>query len=133
MDKKGSFIPFTFDMVSRNNKSIQRKNYNKLYGSFNPTDGDWGYNTYDRGKTNLNTKVVETYTVISNWVDQKTSDFLMELYESPEVYWILDDDRTAVAVNIINTSVERKKTINDQIINYELTFEKSIKNNQPKG
>lgn len=132
MDKLGSFIPYTFNKVNRENRSISRTNYQQRYGSYAPASQNWGYNTYDRGKKSLDTVVTETYTVNSDWVNQSTSDFLMELFESPIVYWINEDGLTQ-AVNITSNSTERKQTINDQIINYTLTFELSNKNMSQRG
>jgi hypothetical protein len=132
MDKKGSFIPFVFDRVNKENRNISRTNYQQKYGSYAPATQNWGYNSYDRGKKSLDTVVTENYTVHSNWVDQTTSNFLMELYESPQVYWINEDGLTQ-AINITSTTTERKQTINDQIINYTLTFELSNKNQSQRG
>jgi hypothetical protein len=132
MDKKGSFIPFVFDRVNKENRNISRTNYQQKYGSYAPATQNWGYNSYDRGKKSLDTVVTESYTVNSNWVDQTTSNFLMELYESPQVYWINEDGLTQ-AINITSTTTERKQTINDQIINYTLTFQLSNKNQSQRG
>jgi hypothetical protein len=132
MDKLGSFIPYTFNKVNRENRNISRTNYQQRYGSYAPASQNWGYNTWDRGKKSLDTVVTETYTVNSDWVNQSTSDFLMELFESPQVYWIGEDGLTQ-AINITSNSTERKQTINDQIINYTLTFELSNKNMSQRG
>lgn len=132
MDKMGSFIPFTFNMVNRNNKTINRTDYQQHYGSYAPATNNWNYNTYDRGRKTLDIVVIETYTINSNWVNQETSNYLMELFESPEVYW-KKEDGTIVAINVTSTDTERKQTINDQVINYTLTFELSNKNMTQRG
>lgn len=127
MDKLGSFIPFTFDRVSRETRNISRSNYQENYGSYAPATQTWGYRTFDRGKKSLDTVVSEQYVLNSDFVDQKTSDYLMELFESPEVYWCYDN-QNFVAINVTVASTERKKVINEQLINYVLTFELSNKN-----
>lgn len=127
MDKMGSFIPFTFNMVNRNNKTINRTDFQQHYGTYAPATNNWNYKTYDRGRKTLDIVVIETYTINSNWVNQETSNYLMELFESPEVYW-LKEDGTIVAINITSTDTERKQIINDQVINYTLTLELSNKN-----
>jgi hypothetical protein len=132
LDKKGSFIPFTFNLVSRLNKNMVRTNYQEIFGSYAPASQGWNYNSWDRGKKNLNTSVTDVFTITSDWVNQLTSDFLMELFESPEVYYI-DESGLTTAINITTNSVEKKKTINDQIINYTVQFELSYKNNQQRG
>jgi hypothetical protein len=132
MDKLGSFIPYTFNKVNRNSKSISRTDYQQVYGQYAPASQNWGYNTWDRGKKNLDTVVTEMYSVNSDWVNQTTSNFLMELFESPQVYWINEDGLTQ-AINITDTATERKQTINDQIINYTLTFMLANKSQSQRG
>lgn len=132
MDKLGSMIPFTFTFANRENKTITRTNYQQHYGEYAPASQNWTYNTWDRGKKSLDTVVTEVWTVTSDWINQETSDFLMTLMESPEVYWIKEDG-VVIAVSLTIGSTERKQTINDQIINYTITFEVSQKNSQQRG
>lgn len=132
MDKLGSMIPFIFNFASRENKTITRSNYQQHYGQYAPASQNWTYNTWDRGKKSLDTQVTEVWTVTSDWVNQSTSDFLMTLMESPEVYWIKEDG-TSIAVSLTVAGTERKQTINEQVINYTITFEISQKNNLQRG
>lgn len=132
MDKLGSFVPYHFDLVSRNNKTINRVNYQTDYGKYADAANNWTYNTYDRGVSNLDTKITDVFTITSNWVNQLTSDWLMELIGSPEVYWVKENGEV-LAINLTVNNIERKKSINDQIINYTLSFELSTKNNQQNG
>jgi len=132
MDKLGSFIPYTFNMVNKHNVNITKSNYQQIYGKYAPASQNWVYNSWDRGKKSLDTVVVERYTINSDWMDQKTSDLMIILAESPEVYWIKEDGLT-VAINLTVSDVERKQTINDQIVNYTMTFELSNKNNKQRG
>ena len=132
MDKLGSFVPFIFNLVSRETKNISRVDYGQIYGNYAPAAQAWNYNTWDRGKKNLDTIVTQQFRITSDWINQSQSDYLMELFESPEVYWI-NESGVTVAINILDTAVENKKIINDQLINYELTFELSNKNNNQRG
>jgi hypothetical protein len=132
MDKLGSMVPFTFNYASRENKNITRSNYQQHYGEYAPSTQNWTYNTWDRGKKSLDTQITEVWTITSDWVDQSTSDFLMTLMESPEVYWIKEDG-TTIAVSLTIQGTERKQTINDMIINYTITFEVSNKNMAQRG
>lgn len=132
MDKLGSFIPFHFDLVNRHTKNIERVNYQQDYGKYAPASNNWKYNSWDRGTSSLDTKVTERYQITSNWVTQQQSDLLVDLIESPEVYWFKEDG-TVVAINITDSSVERKQIINDQLINYTINFELANKNRQQSG
>lgn len=127
MDKMGSFLPYTFDKVNRQTKRINRSDYQQFYGTYAPSSNGFVYNTWDRGKKSLDIVVVDEYTLNSDWVDQKTSDYLMELFTSPEVY-LIDEDGLILAINLTVANIERKQIINEQLINYTLTFELSNKN-----
>jgi len=132
MDKMGSFIPYTFNLVNRETRNISRTDYQQFYGSYAPATQNWKYNTWDRGRKSLDTVVTQQFTLNSDWVNQSTSDYLMELFESPEAYWTKPDG-TILAVNITVQSIERKQVINDQLINYVLTFELSQKSSSQRG
>ena len=132
MDKLGSFVPFTFNFANRQNKTINRTSYQQHYGEYAPASNNWTYNPWDRGKKSLDTQITESYTITSDWVNQTTSDYLMTLMESPEVYWI-NEAGVAVAVSLTVSGTERKQTINDMIINYTINFELSNKNNTQRG
>lgn len=132
LDKLGSFVPFNFNLVSKHNKSIERSEYQQHYGEYAPASSDWSYNTWDRGRKSLDTRVNNSYRVNSDWVNQETSNYLMELFESPEVYWV-DEDGLYQAINITTTSVERKKVINDLIINYSLDFVLANRDHQQRS
>lgn len=132
MDRLGSFVPYTFIYANRHTKNMTRTDYQQIYGNYAPASQAWEYNSWDRGRKRLDLVVNEVYTITSDWVNQSTSDYLMELFESAEVYWIKEDG-TTVAINITTSDVERKQVLNDQLINYTLTFQLSNKNNTQRG
>jgi hypothetical protein len=132
MDKLGSFIPYTFNMLNKEERSITRSSYQQIYGKYAPAQQNWVYNSWDRGKKSLDTVVVERFTINSDWMTQEESDLMMILAESPEVYWIKENG-LAFAISLTVSDVERKQTINTQIVNYTMTFELSNKNNKQRG
>lgn len=127
LDKLGSFVPFTFNMVNIHSKTISRTTYQRDYMPY-AQRASGRYDSWDRGITNLNTVVTDTYTVNSNWITQNEADYLMQLLESPQVYWVKTDG-TTVAINITDTTITRPQSINTQVINITLSFEESVKNN----
>ena len=135
MDKMGSFVSYTFNLVNRQTKNINKTDYQQFYGSYAPASQNWTYNTWDRGRKSLDVVTVDSYTLNSDWVNQDTSNYLMELFESPEVYLVTFDGLNYLieAINVTVQSTERKQVINEQIINYTLTFEKSNKNSSQRG
>ena len=112
--------------------NIEKTNYQTDYGKYAPASSGWKYNSYDRGTSSLDTVVTDTYRVTSNWITEADSEWLMQIFTSPEVYWVKEDG-TSVAINITTSSVERKQKINDQLINYTLEFQLSNKNKQQLG
>lgn len=131
MDRLGSFIPVTFNLLSRTSVNVTKTSYNKNHGSYNSTTNTWGYNSYDRGKTRLDTQVKEVTTVNSDWVTESKSAIIDEMIKSPEVYHI-DEDGNSYAIDIITSNFTKKKRINDVIFNYTFDFEYSFMDAQQK-
>jgi hypothetical protein len=79
----GSIEHFTF--YHRNNKSfdIVRSNYEK--NMFSNTGGVWEYAVGDRGTSTYKVSSIEKHTV-SSYVDKDWSQFLYEMWLSPEVW-----------------------------------------------
>jgi hypothetical protein len=132
MDKLGSFVPYHFDLVSKNTLDINRTSYTRDIERGQNAANDWKNKRYDRGKTTLDTVVTEQFTCTSNWIKQDISDWLSELATSPEVYW-RKEDGSLTAINLTVSSIERKKIINQQLINYTFNFQVAVLNNQQKG
>jgi len=129
LDRLGSFIPVTFNLLSKKGVSIAKGSYKKSSGSYDPTTNTWGYNTYDRGKTRLSTKVNEVITVNSDWVSETMSGYINEMMASPEVYHI-DEDGNSYGIDILTSGYEVKTRLNDKLIDHTFNFEYSFKNNQ---
>lgn len=131
LDALGSFIPYRFKLKKRENISMNRTHWGQHYGRYPGLGQNWTYNTWDRGKTNLDTQVTEVWTLTTDWLSTTNSAFMAKLLQSPEVYTV--SNGVTLAVNILDTEIERKKTLNDQIINYTLRVELSQKNSTQRG
>jgi hypothetical protein len=132
LDALGSYIPYGFKMKKRENLQMSRQSWGQHYGRYPKSSNYWQYNSFDRGKTTLDTVVTEIWQLTTDWLSNTDSEFMVKLLQSPDVYYI-DEVGTTLAVNITNTEVERKKTLNDQIINYTITVELSQKNSSQRG
>jgi len=119
-NKWGGFDSFTFTAINRESGDIERKSYKKQYGSIS-TSGNWSYTKKDRGITNYSTKSKRKLRLTSDWVTESQYELLIELIESPQVYW--DDSGSLFAVNILNTSYDVKTTDINKLINLELEVE----------
>ena len=132
MDKLGSYLPITFNKVSKNNITNTRNNYKQNYGSFDSVSNTYGYTTYDRGITTYDLTSTEVITCTSDWMNEETSRMVVSMLNSPNVY-IQNSLSEYIAINITTNSYEQKKTVNDKLINYTISFEYSNTNTNQRG
>ena len=132
MDKLGSYLPLTFNRVSRQKNNVKRSNYSQNYGTYDSVADAWGYTTYDRGGTNYDMVITEGITCTSDWLTETMAGMVLDMLESPNVY-IQNEDGDYIAINITTNSYEIKKRQNDKLINYTLTFEYANKNKSQRG
>lgn len=129
LDRFGSYLNLIFDAAHRQTTKFQRTTYRKNFGSY---DTSWGYNTYDRGNTHLDSDITESFRINSNWVDETVGSQIIEMIGSSNVFH-LNEDGTLLAVDIKTNSVNTKTRLNDKLFNYDLTFEYSFKNSIQRG
>lgn len=132
MDKLGSYLPITFNKVSKTNVTNTRSNYRQNYGSYDATSNVWGYTTYDRGNTTYDLVSNEKVTCTSDWMNEDEVAMVTSMLNSPIVY-IQDANGNYVAITITTNSYEVKKTVNDKLINYTLSFEYANTNTNQRG
>tara|TARA_R110001606_G_scaffold221350_1_gene369074 strand:- start:15605 stop:17164 length:1560 start_codon:yes stop_codon:yes gene_type:complete len=124
MDRFGSFLPITFDRVSRTTVDSKRSNYYQNFGSFDDSTSTWGYNSFDRGSTTYDIVSTKKMTVTTDWLDETETELVQILLRSPEVYY-LHPDGDLRAINITTNSYEEKKKVTTKLINYTISFEYS--------
>ncbi len=83
-DRFGSYIPVNFELNSTRSLNIERGEYQTILG--NLSNGKWGYNSTDRGRHSINTRVIQQLEIQTNWLTQAESTYLQELATSPLVY-----------------------------------------------
>lgn len=132
LDKLGSFLNVNFDLANKKTIKNKKRTYQQNYGAYNPATKTWGYDTWDRGKTHLDSDITETYRVTTNWITEDMGDMVADLILSPEVYH-LDEDGNLFAINITTNSLKVKQRAIDKLINYSINFEYSNKNTVQRG
>lgn len=80
----GGWEYFTFTKVSKAKTSIERENFKRSRGLISATA--YQELSSDRGYQSLNIKVLDTFTVISDWVNDGTAKWIQSLFISDEVY-----------------------------------------------
>jgi hypothetical protein len=80
----GGWDYFTFTKVSKARTSIERENFKRSRGTISSTS--YKELATDRGYQSLNIKLLDTYTIISDWVSDGTAKWMQDLFTSDEVY-----------------------------------------------
>lgn len=124
LNQLGQFDYYTATLLSRENININRTQYQKTL--------PFNYNVGDRGKAVISIEGQQSYTVTSNWINETTYEWLIELFLSPEVY-VINTDGSLTPIIIDNTSVENKKRVNDSLLNYTFNFTKAVMKNTQRG
>lgn len=105
LNKEGGFDYFKFPMRADKSLAIEKSTYEKSLRYVQPTK--YGYNMGDRGTTTYNTSSRQTIVVRTNFLNQAELDWLNNIYESPEVYYIDDATSKIYPVTIMNTTVDQ--------------------------
>ena len=132
LDRLGSYIPMNFDKVSKSNVTNERSNYKQNYGNYDSVANAWGYTTHARGTTTYDITSKESITCTSDWLTDEQVVLMNILLTSPDVYYI-DEDGVYRAITITTNSFEKKKRVNDKLLNYTITFEYANNNGNQRG
>jgi len=129
LNKLGAYDAFTFDLVSRENNAIERKQYRRNLGAF--SGSSYIYTDFQRSNIIYDTQVKETMVLNSNWITELESAWLEELLTSPITYMETTDG--IEVVNVTDSNYEVRKTVNDKLFNLQITIEKSYLKTRQRG
>ena len=115
-NKLGGIDYFTFNLLSRYNSNVNRTIMNKNL----PYDFTAG----DRGRKIIDQSVKEVWTLNTRYLTDYEALFIRELIESVDVYLL--EGVKLIPIIIQDSSYQLKTSFNDQLIQYTITFEKSI-------
>lgn len=138
LNRKGGWDYFTFIKDKVKTSQIQRDEWYRTL----PIDYQYGliYRDAERGRSNLNTFVEETYTIQSDWIRDYESAWLESLFTSPEVYLIVNGkyvggtqytDFTGryIPITILDTAYETRTYMRNQMFNVKLSYKFAIPTN----
>jgi hypothetical protein len=129
LNKLGAYDAFTFDLVSRENNAIERKQYRRNLGGF--SGSSYIYSDLQRSNIIYDTQVKETMVLNSNWITELESAWLEELLTSPITY--METTEGIEVVNVTDSNYEVRKTVNDKLFNLQITIEKSYLKTRQRG
>lgn len=126
LNKYGSYDNFRFTYNSRFKAKIESKSFSKRQGEWVGTTYNVNNNTF--GKIDYLKTITKQLELSSDWLDETTQNWLVQLYESPLVY--LNEGTEVENVVITDSSYQLKQLEHDElfneIINIEFTDYKSI-------
>jgi len=129
LNKLGGFDSFTFDLLSRDNNTIERKKYRRNLGAY--SGATYVYNDLQRSNIIYDTQVNETMVLNSNWITDAEAAWLEELLSSPITY--MESANGIEVINITDSAYEVKKRVNDKLFNLQINIEKTYIKTRQRG
>jgi hypothetical protein len=116
----GAFDSFTFYLGDMSTTAIEKKDMKVNVDNVVATDIVYSMN--EREKVTYYTKKSETIKLMSDWISEAESNWLLELFSSPEIYLQSGDELTAVA-EIKATNYTKKKVVRDKLFKIDVEIE----------
>ena len=116
----GGFDNFTFYLGDESMTAIERKDMKVNVDTVVGTDIVYSMN--EREKVTYYTKKSETIKLMSDWISEEDSNWLLELMSSPEIYLQSGDELIAVA-KIKATNYTKKKVVREKLFKIEVELE----------
>jgi len=116
LNRLGGFDYFNFNLVSRKTANVTRNSYKQNLA--------YNYSVGDREKTTLDVDGNYVYQLNSDWISNAEMIWLEELLTSTNIN-IINSDGSPIPVQMLEDTLEIKKTINDNLFNVTFSFESS--------
>jgi len=111
-NKLGGIDYWTFNLVSKYRTKIKRDIIKKVL--------PFNYSIGMRGSQTINQEISQTWEINTDYLTDTQALFIRELVESPEVYMI--QGTNSIPVIITSDEYQLKSTLNDQLIQYTISF-----------
>lgn len=116
----GGFDNFTFYLGDESTTAIERKDMKVNVD--NVVHNDIVYSMDEREKVTYYTKNTPSLKLMSDWITEAESNWLLELMSSPEIYLQNGDELIAVA-KIKATNYTKKKVVRDKLFKIDVELE----------
>ena len=116
----GAFDNFTFYLGDMSTTEIERKDMKVNVDTV--VANDIVYSMNEREKVTYYTKKSETIKLMSDWITEAESNWLLELMSSPEIYLQEGNELVAVA-KIKATNYTKKKVVRDKLFKIDVELE----------
>lgn len=119
VDRLGSLVPANFSLQNYRTMNVSRQEYTRYLGDLQGTR--WGFDSIERGRTNINTKQITQLVLNSDWLSEAEVNYLRELYSSPNVFIKENGKLWPVIVKTDSFQILTKK--NKKNIQIQITIE----------
>ena len=126
----GGFDNFTFYLGDESTTAIERKDMKVNVDTV--VANDIVYSMDEREKVTYYTKKSETIKLMSDWITEAESNWLLELMSSPEIYLQNGDELIAVA-KIKATNYTKKKVVRDKLFKIDVELELGYDDYRQRG
>ena len=110
----------------RSDNQVDRSIYERSFVRYEDSIGS--YNISNRGNTQYRTEYDKRYIITTDFIDKETSQWLTELFESPEVF--IQQNGDFVPINITNTTIRwNMNQYREKLFQYDIEFKYA---NQPQ-
>jgi hypothetical protein len=126
----GGFDTFDFTLLGTKNASIDKKSMQRSVERLD-SSGVYATSSMDKGLTNYNSTFERTDKLVSDWITEAESDWLIDLLASPSV--ILERGGVFSSIVVTDTAYDFKTEQQDQLFKIEVTIKHSLKEIRQRG
>jgi len=124
LNKYGVYDSYLFNALSRNNYGIEKETYSQPIFKQADLGQDWSYGVGITTSYLVNSKL--TMMVNTDWINEADIDALEQVFYSNNILML--DGNIVLASRVVDSAFEKKKVLNEYLIQYTIQFEYS----QPK-
>ena len=124
LNKYGVYDSYLFNALSRDNYGIEKETYSQPIFKQASLGQDWSYGVGITTSYLVNSKL--TMMVNTDWIGTADVDAIEQVFYSNNILML--DGNIVLAARVVDTAMEKKKRINENLIQYTIQFEYS----QPK-
>jgi hypothetical protein len=121
INKLGVYDYYTATKTKTEQQAFTTDTYEQSFIDFSTSNGLVPFNPSRRGTTVYNKKIDASFTAQTDWLDTETADWLMELFQSPEVF--IQDETDFIPVIITNAIADLKTNPRGQkLFTYKIEY-----------
>lgn len=121
LNKRGGFDTYTFRLKSTRTITSEKKEWSRYLSSLQPNES-FTYQIGDRGRKVYSSRAFESVVVVSTWQTELEHNWISELFESLEVYYLMGGLYIPIIVTNKSVDVRDKSGFSNRLLGYTLEF-----------